>query len=112
MSDPFIDDPRVARALESSVLLGAVSRVVHAVWRAAATSRAAAVVLDLQRDWSARPRAAHRVAIGVLLIAAAATNLVLAAANQRPAGWLWIVPPAIAASIGGLLLISANGARD
>lgn len=111
MNDPQIDDPRVVRALESSVLLGAVSGVMHRLWHAAAHSRVAGRMAGARAEWERHRRAERRLAFGLMLLVAAATHVVLVITHGIPAGWLWIVPPGMAASLGLLYAWTSEAPR-
>ena len=110
--EPAGDDPRVVDALRSSVLLGAVASAMHAIWRGAAASRTGAVATAATTEWQRHPRRERQFAVGVMLVAAAVTSLVLIAAHEVPAGWLWLTPPAIAATLGALAMFGERAARD
>lgn len=99
------DDPRVVSALQSSVLLAAAATVMRVVWRAAARSRTASLIAHAKRQWDAESIHARRLAIGVTLIVAAVTNLLLSGVSEQPAGWLWIAPPAMTASLGAVFVV-------
>lgn len=105
------DDPRVAGALRSSVLLGAIVGLMTAVWRSASYARSARAVAALKDRWDFADGAEQRMAIGAVLIVAAITHLALAMTAERPAGWLWLVPAAMAASLGVVLAMSARSPR-
>ncbi|HYE87907.1 MAG TPA: hypothetical protein VEA16_16200 [Vicinamibacterales bacterium] len=98
-------------ALQSSVLLAAAAAVVQVVWRAAAQSRSARSAAALRQRWDGLGVDAQRTAIGMALVMAGLTNVAVTAASDHPAGWLWIAPPAIAASIGAVLLASSTSPR-
>ena len=106
------DDPRVVDALRSSVLLGAAASVMHAMWRGVAASRTAAAVTAAKDEWDRHPPHERQLAVGVMLVAAAVTSVVLIAAQEMPAGWLWLAPPAIAATLGAVGIIGQRAARN
>lgn len=105
-----IDDPRVVSALRSSLVVAAVAGLIEALWRAAGQSRAAAGVAAAKSHWGAVGVTGQRRVIGVVLVVAALVGLALTSATDHPAGWLWIVPPAIAASVGMVFLVAATAA--
>jgi CHASE2 domain-containing sensor protein len=106
------DDPRVVEALRSSVLLGAVASVMQWMWRAVAASRTGAVATAAKHEWDRHPRRERLLAVGIMLVAAAVTSVVLIAAHETPAGWLWLAPPAIAATLGAVGMFSERAARN
>ena len=108
MNQPMHDDPEVVRALESSVVLRAVARAGNALWDAAARSRSASRFADARRAWRAQPRDQRRRSTACVLIVAAAIHVILVAVNEVPAGWLWLLPPAMAASIGSVIALMAD----
>lgn len=52
----------------------------------------------------------RRRALGLVLITAALVHSGLTAVNHLPAGWMWLVAPAMAFAEGAVLL-AASGAR-
>lgn len=98
-------DRRVATVLGTSVLLGVADRLISVVWQAAGESRAATLFGRQSRRWLELTPMERSMAVGAALLAAAASHVGLMVTHDRPAGWLWLVPPAIAASIGLLLMV-------
>ena len=111
MNQPQVDDPRVVHALESSVLLGAASSVMRRVWRAAGQSRVVTRIGSARAEWERHSRSERRLALGVMLLVAAATHLVLVIAHEVPAGWLWLAPAGMAASVGLLCVWTSTAPR-
>jgi uncharacterized protein (DUF2345 family) len=106
------DDPRVVEALRSSVLLGAASSVMHAMWRGVSASRTAAQMTAAKDEWDRHSRQDRQFAVGVMLVTAAVTGVGLIAAHEMPPGWLWLVLPGIAATLGALGIAGQLAARD
>ena len=105
-----VDEPQVVAALESGVLLGAASRAIAAVWNAAARSRTAAACERAIATWRGLPISERRLATSVFLVVAAATHVVLAVTSEMQAGWLWLVPPAVALSVALMAALTSRGA--
>lgn len=99
------DDPRVSRVLGTSALLGAADRLIETVWRAAGHSRVASLFGRWRRDSLRLASAERSTAVGIALLVASASHLVMQAAHEMPAGWLWLVPPGMAATIGVTLVV-------
>lgn len=108
-NDGFVDDPRVVGALADSVLLAAVRALVLKVWNAIADSRACVVVAGFVNRWRAHSSSVRARELGVMLLVASTTHLLLIAAHEVPAGWLWLTLPGMAASVG-LGLVGAGRA--
>ena len=106
------DDPRVVEALRSSVLLGAVASLMHAMWRGVAASRTAGAATAAKSEWNRHSRGERQQAAGVMLVAAAVTSVLVIAAHEMPAGWLWLAPPAIAATLGAIGIAGQRAARN
>ena len=106
------DDPRVLEALGRSVLLGAIAAMTRALWRAAAASRTAAAVAAAGRELNRHPRQERQLALGIMLVTAAVTSVVVIAAHEMPAGWLWLAPPAVVATIGAIGIAGHRAARN
>lgn len=108
MTLPTNDDPRVARALSASVLLRALDALIAIVWDAAGGSRTGMAVKGARQQWRDRQPSARLTMIGVALLTASLVHIGLTVTHEMPPGWLWVVPPAIAATIGMLLLAGAR----
>ncbi|HYB96941.1 MAG TPA: hypothetical protein VEC39_18360 [Vicinamibacterales bacterium] len=106
------DDPRVVDALASSAVLGVLAAMVNVVWRAGGSSRLAASTRRWTQEWRACPVEDRRSAISVAVIAAAVTCVALVWLGERPPGWLWLTPPAIALSAAILVALWPPVAQD
>jgi hypothetical protein len=106
----FTDDPRVTRALGGSTLLGAVDRAIAIMWRAAAASRSGALALRLSQGWAAMSSRDRSHAIAVVLLTACGVHIALMLTHEVPLGWLWLMLPGAAATIGLMLLLWPDGA--
>lgn len=104
MTRPRGDDPRVARSLGASVLLHAVDAGITTVWGAAAQSRTGTAVTRACRQWRECSPSERWSMMGVALVTASLVHVGLTLTHDAPPGWLWLMPPAIAATIGVLLL--------
>lgn len=104
MVPPARDGQRVSRPLGTSVLLRAADRVIVIVWHAAFHSSAARWFTWSSRVWLAFAPGERRTVVGVGLLAAVASHLGLTVIHDIPAGWLWLVPPGIAVTVGLMLL--------
>jgi hypothetical protein len=100
------DEPQVVAALEASAILGAASRVLAAVWNAAAQSGTGASCERAIGAWRGLSMRERRLATGIVLVVAAATHVVLVATGDIQAGWLWLVAPAAAVSVAIAVLMS------
>ena len=104
---PVIDDPWVARVVESGVLARALTWSIRSGRSAVATSRAVAIVRVTTTSWRHAPWAARRRTAGLCLLVAVITHVVLVGALNRPVGWLWLILPGIAAMVGFVLVAAS-----
>lgn len=102
------DDPRVARALGASVLLRAADAAIAIVWDAASRSRAGQAAARAHRQWRDQSPSARLTVTGLALVTASLVHVGLTVTHDMPPGWLWVAPPAIAATVGMLLLVGAR----
>lgn len=100
MNDPARDAARVSELLRASALLEPCDRAISALWGAAATSSTTAMITAVLSQWRAMTPVERRTSLAVLLWSAAATAVAVTAFYQPPAGWLWLLPPAAAVSLG------------
>lgn len=105
------DDARVVASLQSSVILAAVVALMQLLWRAAGRSRFTELAVRARAEWAREDTRSRRLSIGVMLITAAVTSFVLAAMSDHPGGWLWIMPSAIAACVGMVLVLLSSKPR-
>lgn len=92
--------------LESSLLIRAAGGALTAIRRAAEDATLLAPARNVTVTWRELAVPARQYACGVTLIVAAATYTGLALWKQDPPGWVWMVVPALAAVIGGVLVAS------
>ena len=104
-----IDDPWVTRVVESGVLARALSRVIRLGGAAIASSHAAAIVRAAAASWRHAAWAARRRTVGLCLLVAVTTHVLLVGALRPPAGWLWLILPGVVAVVG-LVLLAASAA--
>lgn len=101
-------DRGVKLALAGSWMLGTADRAADAMVRAMDLSMAAQRASWLREAWGGLPRASRRHAIGTALLAGVATHIGLTAWQELPAGWLWLLVPALIAGIGALCLLASD----
>lgn len=102
------DDPRVTRALGDSVLLRAADAALAWVWAAADRSRTGLALQRAAGQWRDQAAAERLTVIGVALLTASFVYAGLTVTHEMPPGWLWVVPPAIAATVGMILLLGSR----
>jgi hypothetical protein len=88
-------DSPIGELLRATWFARVLRRIERAGESAFRNSRVMSLVTSLSRHANTNA--------GFVLIAGAATHVVLLLLNGRPAGWLWIVPPALVAASGALL---------
>jgi hypothetical protein len=92
------------------MLLGAASRAIAAIWNAAAQSRTVAACERTYAEWRGVPIGDRRLATSTVLVAAAATHVLLAATSETQAGWMWLVLPAAALSVALMVVLTSRAA--
>ncbi len=105
MTETAKDDARVAQALRSSALLGPADRAVETLWRAGTQARSVSSVGEWLAQWRELSESDRRKNVALLLWSSATTATALTMFYQSPAGWMWLLPQAAAASVGLLLFI-------
>lgn len=110
MSEHHGADRRVAAVIKSSVVFGLFDRVLGSAWQAASSSVAVSMAAGAANAWTGLDTRARGVAIGMMLIVAVATHILLTLVTKVPPGWLWLVLPGIFGAVG-LLLVAAPGLR-
>jgi hypothetical protein len=116
-------DARVARALAPRVNIDRADQYLHSSfvgrhldrgtqlleswWRTSAFGHTAASIVS---GWRGESRATRYSALGMLLLIAAATHILLTVLQGPRPGWFWLLIPALAAGFGGLLLMAARAA--
>lgn len=103
------DEIRIVQTLKESALLRRADRVIGLCWRAAAQSRTSGAARRVLERWSALPVSTRDLRAGGSIAAAAATHVALVSWQERPAGWLWLLIPVFAVSVGVLLIGRARG---
>jgi hypothetical protein len=103
MSGHQQDDRRVVRALGGSVLLRPIDNAITRVWQSAEHSRVALLVNQGRGQWQRLSSDDRHVRIAAILWSAAAAHVTLVLWHEIPAGWLWLVLPGLAVSLGVVL---------
>ena len=103
-----LDEPWVLTTIAS----GTIARtLVHTLQRCGAAIQTSACVRmgrSLTAPWLEAGWAIQRRASGALLLVAAVVHVLLILRVGVPPGWLWIMPPAVAAALGGLLWLAGS----
>ena len=102
-----VDDPWVTHVVASGVLARSLARVMRAGRAAMVSSRAAAIGRATTVSWGHAAWPARRRALGLCLLVAVATHVMLVGAVHFPVGWLWLILPGIVAMVGIILVLSA-----
>ncbi len=97
--------------LRNSLILGALDRFVSVVTKSAGGSHALSAARQARAWWRALGERHRRVVGGIVLIMAGAVHVALRQWQQAPEGWLWLVVPGVAVSVGAVLLASASPDR-
>jgi EamA domain-containing membrane protein RarD len=105
---PLTDHPWVANVVASGTVARGIARVIAAGRASLGSSRVVALLRPLAASWREADWAAQRRGLGVLLLTAVATHLVLVLASTTPRGWLWLILPGMASAVGLLLLAAAS----
>lgn len=107
-----MSDRERAQPLRNLIARSAIARGVSSAGRriesAGSHSRSLQAAAIIARAWRRMDRGQRRRAIGVALVTAAAIHCALTALDQVPAGWMWLVLPAIAVA-EGVVLVAASG---
>ena len=104
MTTRDLDDRRVTRVVESSLLFGLADRALARAWHAAASSVAVVLVRRVAAAWREVPASRQRFTAGLALLAAAATHVALMLTGPVPPGWLWLLLPGLFATAGLMLM--------
>src|SRR5688500_4287167 len=99
------DDARLKRALMSSATVAMIERARTVLLSAVTRSRSAESVRQYREAWIAAPWPRRRLVSGIVLLVAAVVHVVLVRAAGDPAGWFWLIVPALAASVGVLAIV-------
>jgi hypothetical protein len=102
------EEARVVNALRSGVLLGGAAAAIDVMWRAAAHSRAVALMADFRDHWRVMRPVERRRRLAVTLLTAVAAHLGLVATRDLPPGWLWTTIPALAVAVAIVLLLPVS----
>lgn len=94
--------------LDNSRTLTAVDRTAAIVAEAIDRSTAAHHTRRLREAWLGFSQASRRGVIGTVLLTGVATHVGMTAWQELPAGWLWLLVPALAAGAGALCLLASD----
>lgn len=98
-ADRYLRESRAGQFLDRATLLA------ESLWHTSASGRAAT---EMIRDWRGRDWPARHGPLGVMLLIAAATHMLLTLAQGLRPGWYWAVIPALAVLFGVLLLAASR----
>lgn len=107
-SPESVDETGVALVLARSTAVRSVDRIVNGLEASARTSVFAAWWLGRRTSWLNQSPVARERQIGVFLMTAAIVHLALSMAQGHPAGWLWLVVPAVAAAAGAPMACASS----
>lgn len=110
--EPGCSPPAALAILESSFVVRLGGRVITAISQASGQSALLAPARTARAAWQAQPVAIKQRALGIALIAAAATYGALATWKQDPPGWVWMIVPGLAMAIGLVLIAASPGGRQ
>lgn len=94
--------------LQRSAAFSAIDRVVAGLYHAGQSSQILGRLRSIALSWDSAAPARRRMAVGVILLTAAAAHLGLMALNAAPPGWFWLILPGISVAIGVTLVMSAG----
>lgn len=97
------DDTRVASVVAESRIVGALGSALDLGRASFESSVLVRKARAFETRWRQLAASRRRVALGTMLFVAAVTHVGLAAWQGAPPGWLWMVPPALAAAVGALM---------
>lgn len=97
-----------AQVIGASTAVRFVESILSVIRRAAFTSAAGAQFRRAARAWTAEPLTQRRLALGLMLIVGVIVHLAMSLWQGPPPGWLWLVPPGLAAAIA-VLFVAASG---
>jgi hypothetical protein len=101
-----VDDARVVRMADGSLVVGAIGRLAVRAATAARESRLARRAGPWWHAWQGEGPAARQRAAGLVLLTAAGTHVVVLVLGAGvPPGWQWLILPSIGAVIGALLMV-------
>lgn len=103
-----LDEPHVSAVLQTSVVFGTADEVVHRLWRATERSAAWTSARAAMARWNRLPWMRQRFTLGATLLVAVGVHLSLTAWQGQGPGWLWLILPGIAATVGVLLIIASR----
>ena len=104
MTTRDLDDRRVIRVVESSLMFGLADRALARAWHAAASSVALVVAWRVAAAWREVPASRQRRTAGLALLAAVATHVSLMLTGPVPPGWWWLLLPGLFATAGLMLM--------
>ena len=100
-ADRYLHSSVVGRHLDRGTLL------LESWWRTSVCGRTAT---DLVDEWRREGWASRYRALGILLLVATATHILLTWLQGPHPGWFWLLIPATVAVFGALLLAAAGAA--
>lgn len=102
-----LDDDRVSAVLGHSAALAIVEGGVRRFRRAVEMSQVNAIAQRVVTRWQDLAWTRQRLMSGVILLVAVGVHLGLRIWREPDPGWLWLVLPATAATIGTLLIVGS-----
>jgi hypothetical protein len=105
---PPRDERAALECILSSRVFRSVSSILRVYDRASESSLFVRYGRAAQVQWQAAHWSARWRASGVMLVVAAAVHLLLARWDDTTPGWLWMIVPAAAMTIGTLLLLAGT----
>lgn len=106
------DEAAVARVIESSATVAAVTRLRAHARTAARTSLIATAWRTAWREWREQSLSDRTRSTGLALLTAAGVHLGLSLWRRPVAGWLWLVVPVLAAAFGALMAVAPARAQS
>lgn len=104
-------DRDVAAIVAASAPIRSGRALMVATERMAVQSVLWRVSQQARRSWSELRPPVRASAVGTTLLAAVGVHLAVSVAAGRPAGWLWLIVPALVATTGALLVASSPARR-
>lgn len=109
---PECSSPAALAILESSFVIRLAGRAITAISQASGQSAFLAPVRTARAAWQVQSVTIKQRALGIVLLTAAATYSGLAIWKQDPPGWIWMIVPVLAMTIGGLLIAASPDHRQ
>lgn len=102
-----LDDRRLSTVLNSSAAFAMVDGAVRRFWRAMEMSEANAIAHRTYARWQGLAWTRQRFMLGSTLLAAVAVHVGLRIWQGPDPGWLWLILPVTAATIGALFIVGS-----